>query len=99
MDATDLIIGATLMNAMPHFVLGIWQGRMFSAFGFGNRKNIAYALLNFALSAGLFIYKYGMEGLLHNGIYLGALTLLLIYFFTGQFWYTQFHRKHYTERA
>ena len=39
MNFIDFLIGATLMNAMPHYVLGIWQGRMFSAFGFGNRQS------------------------------------------------------------
>jgi hypothetical protein len=72
MDVIDFFIGLTLMNAMPHFVLGIWKARMFSAFGFGDTKNILYGLLNFIISVGLFLYKYGMERLLANGIYAGA---------------------------
>jgi hypothetical protein len=93
MNIIDFIIGLTLMNAMPHFVLGIWKGRMVSGFGFGNLPNILYGLLNFIISAGLFIYKYGPGQLLENGIYLGALTLLLIYFITGRFWYSLFRKK------
>lgn len=39
MNLIDLLIGLTLMNAMPHFILGVWKGRMLSAFGFGDYKN------------------------------------------------------------
>ena len=95
MDIIDFIIGMTLMNGMPHFVLGIWKGRMFSIFGFGTVKNILYGLLNFAISLGLFIYRHGAEQLLKNGIYAGALVLLLIYFATAHFWYAIFHKKYY----
>lgn len=95
MNLIDFIIGMTLMNAMPHFVLGIWKGRMFSVFGFGDQKNILYGLLNFVVSLSLFLYRYGMATLLKNGIYFGALILLLIYFLTGQFWYTLFHKNYY----
>jgi len=93
MDVVDFIIGLTLMNAMPHFVLGIWKGRMFSAFGFGNSKNILYGLLNFIISVGLFLYKYGTGQLLENEIYAGALTLLVVYFLTGRFWYFIFQSR------
>lgn len=93
MSITDFLIGLTLMNAMPHFVLGVWKGRMFSAFGFGDVKNMLYGLTNFALSLGLFLFTHGPAQLLRNGIYAGALVLLLIYFLTGRFWYLCFHAK------
>lgn len=93
MNFIDFLIGATLMNAMPHFVLGVWQGRMISAFGFGNRPNILYGLLNFALSVALFLFNYGPSQLYQNAIYGGALTLLVIYLLTGQFWYKLFQQK------
>lgn len=93
MKAIDFVIGALLMNAMPHLVLGIWKGRMFSAFGFGNRQNIAYACVCLVAALGLFIYRYGIAGLTENGIFTGALSLLLIYFATGYFWYQLFNKK------
>ena len=96
MDIIDFVIGLTLMNAMPHFVLGTWGGRMFSIFGFGDVQNILYGLLNFSISVGLFLYKYGPEQLFQNGIYAGALVLLVIYFLTGRFWYTLFHKRYHT---
>lgn len=95
MDILDFLIGLTLMNAMPHFVLGTWKVRMFSAFGFGNTKNILYGILNFLASLALFGYKYGVEKLTQNGIYVGALVLLLIYFLTGWLWYSIFHKNFY----
>ena len=93
MTIIDFIIGATLMNAMPHLVLGIWKARMFSAFGFGDMKNIAYGLLCFAISISLFIYKYGADKILDNGIYTGTLVILVIYILTGKFWYNLFNKK------
>ncbi len=92
MNWIDFIIGATLMNAMPHLVLGIWRGRMFSAFGFGDKQNIAYGFLCLAISVGLFIHQYGAEAIIENDIYLGALVILLIYFVTGRFWYKLFNK-------
>jgi hypothetical protein len=94
MTLIDFIIGVTLMNALPHFVLGVWQQRMLSAFGFGDNANIAYGLLNFIISVGLFAYKYGIEGIMENGIYAGASTLLVIYFITSSFL-----RKIFTKRS
>jgi hypothetical protein len=93
MNLIDFIIGATLMNAMPHLVLGIWKGRMISAFGFGNKQNIAYGFLCLVISVSLFTYQYGINKIFDNGIYSGALTILLIYFITGQFWYKLFNKK------
>jgi hypothetical protein len=95
MDIIDFLIGMTLMNAMPHFVLGTWKARMFSAFGFGNTKNILYGILNFLVSLGLFVYKYGAKNIFQQGMYAGALLLLIIYFLTGWFWYSSFHKKYY----
>ena len=92
MTLIDVVIGMTLMNAMPHFVLGVWKGRMFSAFGFGNKQNIFYGLLNFLVSIGLVLYKYGLEGITKNGIYTGAIIILVIYFLTAPFWYKLFKK-------
>ncbi len=91
MNIIDFLIGFTLMNAMPHFVLGVWKGRMLSAFGFGNTQNMAYGLLCFALSIGLFMYKYGFNKIFENGIYAGAVAILVIYFTTGWFWHRLFN--------
>lgn len=95
MTIVDFLIGMTLMNSMPHFVLGTWKGRMFSAFGFGDAKNILYGLLNFFVSISLYVYKYGADQLASNGLYTGALTILVIYFLTGWYWYSIFHKKYY----
>ena len=98
MDIIDFFIGLTLMNAMPHFILGIYKGRMISVFGFGNLANIFYGLLHFAISIGLFLYKYGPEQLFEHGIYVGGLTLLVMYFLVGRLCYTYFHQKYFEKR-
>jgi hypothetical protein len=90
MNIIDLVIGLTLMNAMPHFVLGIWKGRILSAFGFGPRANLAYSAVNFAVAIGLFLYRYGTAGLAQHGIFVGALAILVAYFVTGKFFYERF---------
>lgn len=95
MAIIDFIIGLTLINTIPHFVLGIWKGRMLSAFGFSNTANILYGIINFVVSISLFLYKYGPEGLLNNGIYLGALFVLISYFLVGKLCYNYFHKKFY----
>jgi hypothetical protein len=95
----DFIIGLTLINTIPHFVLGIWKGRMFSGLGFGNGANIGYGIINFIISISLFLYKYGWTGLLANGIYLGALFVLVSYFLVGKLCYTYFHQKYYGRKG
>lgn len=92
MTIIDFLIGLTLMNAMPHFVLGVWGGRILGGFGFGNKQNIAYGLLNFVISVALFIYKYGPEAILENGIYAGALFILVVYFLSSRFLYRLFSK-------
>ena len=93
MTIIDFFIGLTLMNAMPHFVLSVWKGRMFSGFGFGNRQNLFYSLLNFLVAMSLFLYKYGMDGLWQNGLFAGALFTLLMYFLLGPMFYKMFRAR------
>lgn len=93
MNITDFIIGLTLMNAMPHFILGIWKGKMLSGFGTGNRQNILWGLSNFVISVSLFFFKYGLKGLLENQIYLGAIVVLVTFFFTAPLWKKYYDRK------
>lgn len=94
----DFMIGLTLVNTIPHFVLGIWKGRMFSGLGFGNTRNILYGLLNFVTSISLFTYQYGAEGFLKNSLYLGALFVIISYFAVGKWCYNYFHQKHFSKK-
>ncbi|AUP81295.1 hypothetical protein [Flavivirga eckloniae] len=93
MTIIDFLIGMTLMNAMLHLALGFWKGRMLTSFGYGNTQNIAYGILNIAISLGLFIYKYGINEILNNGIFGGALTVFLIFLIFGKFLYRVFNKK------
>lgn len=92
MNIVDLLIGLTLMNAMPHYILGIWKGKMLSGFGTGNIQNIVWGLCNFLASISLFIYRYGLKGILENQIYLGAVIILITFFFTSGFWYNYYNK-------
>src|SRR3954462_4817999 len=93
MKITDIIIGLTLMNAMPHYVLGVWKGKMLSGFGTGHTKNIVWGLLNFIVSVSLFIYKYGLKGFAENGIYLGACIVLVTFLGTSYGWYWFYNKR------
>lgn len=92
MNILDLIIGASLMNAMPHFILGVWKGKMLSGFGVGNSQNILWGLTNFVISICVFILKYGVDGFIENQIYLGAVFILITFFLTSFFWYKYFNK-------
>lgn len=94
MTIIDLFIGLTLVNSIPHFVLGVWKGRILGGLGFGNTANIIYGLLNFVISTGLFLYKYGLNGFLNNGIYLGGMLVVVFYLILGKILYKFFHKKY-----
>lgn len=93
MNIIDLLTGLTLMNTMPHYVLGMWKVKMLSGFGMGNARNVLWALCNFVASVALFIYQYGIEGFVKNQIYTGAMIVLATFFFTSPFWYRYFYKK------
>ncbi|MBX2804021.1 MAG: hypothetical protein KTR31_40470 [Myxococcales bacterium] len=88
MHLVDFLIGFFLMNAMPHFVLGVWRGRILSLFGTSPGANLAYSAVCFSVSMGLFLWAHGLAGFGEQPIYTGALTILVIYYLTGHF----FHR-------
>lgn len=89
----DFLIGLTLVNALPHFVLGIWKGRMLSIFGFSPRANLAYGLLNAGISICLFLYQYGWAGWKQSPMYLGGLFVIVSYLAVGKLAYSHFHKK------
>ena len=95
----DFFIGLTLVNALPHFVLGIWKGRMLSGLGFGHRANLGYSFINFGIAMGLFMYKYGWNGFVEHSLFLGAFVVVFLYFLIGPFFYQQFHQKYYQKES
>ena len=86
MNLIDFFIGLTLINALPHYILGVWKQPMLSGFGMGNTKNIIWGLTNLAISIGLFLYQYGINGFKDNGIYVGGLLVVVTFVFTSKFW-------------
>ncbi|HAA14432.1 MAG TPA: hypothetical protein DCE41_23220 [Cytophagales bacterium] len=98
MDIIDFFIGLTLVNALPHWVLGIWKGRMFSGLGFGNRANIGYAIINFGISLGLFLYKYGVSGISEQGMFVGGAFVGVMYFILGSWLYRKLHVAYWAKR-
>lgn len=80
----DLIIGITLINALPHMLVGYGNIRFLGLFGYGNLPNIAYAALSTIISITLFSWKYGVEGWMTNGVYVGGCFVLAAYWIFGK---------------
>lgn len=84
MNTIDFFIGLFLMNAMPHLVIGLWGRRALSGFGTSATANLVYSAVCLAVSASLFVYAYGLLGLQTQGMYAGALFILLSWVATGR---------------
>ena len=93
MDFVDFLIGLSLIHALPHFILGVWNRRFPSPFGPGSTPNIMYSLLILSFSFILFIIKYGLAELMTQGIYLGAITTIVFYSIVGPILYKRIKSK------
>lgn len=90
MSITDLIIGLTLVNTIPHFIFGVWKQRMLSGLGVSPTRDLLYGLLNFTVSVGLFLSQYGIEGLAEHGMYAGGLFVVVAYLLLGKLLHSRF---------
>lgn len=84
MNFIDFIIGALLMNAMPHLIFGLTKTHFLGMFGYSPKGNIIYASLQFVVCIALFVFNYGYDVLLENGFLIGGLTVLILYFIFGK---------------
>jgi hypothetical protein len=92
MNLIDFIIGALLMNAMPHFIFGLTKTHFLGLFGYSPKGNIAYAVLQLFLCVILYCYNYSLEELLNNSFLLGGLAVLLLFFIFGKL-FVKFYQK------
>ena len=90
----DFLIGFFLMNAMPHWILGLTNTRFLSAFGFTAQANIAYSFLNVAMALLLFSWRYGIADIFSNGVFVGTAAMMLIYYLTGRMFLHMFKEEH-----
>lgn len=81
------------MNAMPHFVFGITKTKFLGLFGFSPNGNIAYAVLQCVICLVLFHLKYNLANILENGIFVGGLTVLILFFGFGKLLLSLFNKK------
>lgn len=93
MNWIDFVIGALLMNAMPHYVLGVWKAKMLSGFGTGNTKNIVWGLINAIASFTLFFVNYGWRGLETHPMFCGAAFILIMFLITSWFWQWWYYKR------
>jgi hypothetical protein len=80
----DFITGFLIMNALPHFILGITKTRFLGMFGYKPVANIWYAIVQFVLALVLFHIQHGIESILKNGIFLGAAVTCLLFLIFGK---------------
>lgn len=84
MNIVDFIIGALLVNAMPHLIFGLTKTHFLGLFGYSSKGNITYAILQFLLCFILFHFNYGYKELFNNGFLIGGITVLSLYFIFGK---------------
>ena len=84
MTLIDFIIGALLVNAMPHLIFGLTKTHFLGLFGYSPKGNITYAMLQFVICILLFHFTYGISNIPENGFLLGGLTVLILYFILGK---------------
>lgn len=80
----DFLTGVLIMNALPHFVLGITKTRFLGMFGYQPIANIWYAVVQFILALVLFHINHGIETILKNGIFLGAACTCVLFLVFGK---------------
>ncbi len=90
----DFIIGFLLLNALPHFVLGVYKMRILSLFGFSSIANMAYGILCFCGSLGLYLYTYGFSSMMEDGFMLGGIFICCAYFMVAKILYHLWQVNH-----
>jgi hypothetical protein len=88
----DFLTGVLIMNALPHFVLGITKTRFLGMFGYRPVANIWYAVVQFVLALVLFHIQHGIQSIWQNGIFLGAACTCLLFLVFGKAM-LKFYRK------
>ncbi|MGN6648268.1 MAG: hypothetical protein ACTHJT_17215 [Cytophaga sp.] len=84
MNIIDFLIGLFLANAMPHFILGITRTKFLGPFGFSPEGNIVYAVIQFVISLVLIHMQYGLSIIFENGILLGSILVMTMFFIFGK---------------
>ena len=81
----DFFIGLTLVNVLPHYMVGILKVRFLSLYGFGDKQNIAYAWTSLIVSLVLFHINYGIGSITSHTWYIGGMSVILAYLLTGKY--------------
>lgn len=89
----DFLTGFFLMNAMPHLIFGIIRLRFLSLFGFSALGNLLYALVNLLAALGIYHHQYHISSIQQDGVFLGVLSIVLIYMISGRFFVHLFQPK------
>ncbi len=72
----DFLIGLFAANALPHYLVGRFDGRILGLFGYGPKANMVYSFLCTAIALGLFQIKYGLDSLVEHGMLLGVFCVV-----------------------
>lgn len=89
----DFFIGLTLVNIIPHYLVGILKIRFLGLYGFGAKQNIAYAWTSLLASFVLFHINYGLTSIMDHLWYAGGLFAALAYLLLGKILVKFFREK------
>lgn len=73
----DFVIGVMLMGSLFHLSFAIWNIEVLSPFGKSIKSNIIYGIFVLLISLSLYLYKYGIDELFQDKMYLGGLFALI----------------------
>jgi hypothetical protein len=93
----DFLIGLTVANSIPHFLVGAAGIRFLGMFGYGNKANMAYSLFSIIVSLILFHINYGITSIFEMPMYVGALFVAVSYVFGSHILVKLFAKRPPTE--
>lgn len=89
----DFFTGLTLVNVIPHYLVGLLNVRFLGLYGYSSKGNIAYSWTSFIASLILFHINYGLGSILEHTWFLGGVFVVLAYLILGNFLIKMFKEK------
>ncbi len=81
-----------MANAMPHFIFGLTKTKFLGMFGYSPKGNIIYSVLQFLVCIVLVLYTYGSKPFFENGILIGGLLVMFLFYVFGSFLLKTFNK-------
>ena len=95
----DFYFGISLINAMPHLVLGQLGIRFLCLFGYSPKANIAYSFVNVLAAVLIGIYKFGFDLVINSPTTYGLLFVYFGFVFMGPMLVKIWHHNHLIKKG